>query len=108
MSNGQIPSWKPKPASSSLRRRIFQPSSEGAASARLREPWIRVCLVVTSVWLCAITIAWSPAVATVVPDGRNRAAGISALVAQNCLPVASFTLTNLPILSSTNASQSTL
>jgi hypothetical protein len=52
--------------------------------------------------------AWSPAVATVVPDSSNRAAGISALVAQNCLPVASFTVTNLPILPSTNASQGTL
>jgi hypothetical protein len=108
MSTGQFPSWKPKPASDSLRRRIFQPSSENAESARLREPWIRVCLVVTSVWLCAVTIAWSPAVATVVPDSGNRAAGISTLIAQNCLPVASFTVTNLPILPSTNASQGTL
>lgn len=69
---------------------------------------MRVCLVVTSVWLFAVTIAWSPAAATGVPAGVNRVAGLSTLVAQNCLPVASFTVTNLPSLPSTNASQGTL
>lgn len=108
MRDAHIPPWRPKPPSDSLRRRIFHPSSEGAVPSRLREPWIRVCLVVTSVWLCAVTIAWSPAVATVVPDSAQRVTGISALVAQNCLPIASFTVTNLPILPSTNASQGTL
>lgn len=107
MKDGPIPPWKPRPASEALRRRIFQPPSDVATSSRLGEPWIRVCLVVTSVWLCAVTIAWSPAAATVVPD-VHRASGISALVAQNCLPVASFTVTNLPSLPSTNASQGNL
>lgn len=76
--------------------------------SHLGEPWMRVCLVVTSVWLFAVTIAWSPAAATVVPEGVNRATGPSTLVAQNCLPAASFTVTNLPSLPSTNASQGTL
>lgn len=100
--------WKPRGPSESLRRRIFEPGTAARFAGRLGVPWIRAGLVVASAWVCALTVAWSPASATAASGRAGGLAGVSALVAQNCLPVASFTLTNRATFPGTNASQTAL
>ncbi len=108
MKNAPIRPWRPRGPSPSLRRRIFENGPESTGAYRLGVPWIRAGLIVLSVWMCALTVVWSPSGAT-APNGQPcNLAGVSALVAQNCLPVASFTLTNRPIFPGTNASQNAL
>ncbi len=108
MNHAPLQRWRPRGPSESLRRRIFEDGPESRPADRLGVPWIRAGMVVVSAWVCALTVAWSPAVATAAHGRTPGLAGVSALVAQNCLPVASFTLTNRAIFPGTNASQNAL
>lgn len=98
--------WRPKGPSPELRRRIFGGGTDGDGTGWLRVPWIRTGLVVVSVWLCSLTVAWSPG-QMMRPVGQAIPfPAFSVLVAQNALPVAGFTFTNPPSFPVTNATRS--
>ena len=107
MSTPSLPPWRPRKVSTALRARVFatdtpsiHPGLEGAV-------WPRFTLVVISAWMCALVVAWSPSV-----EGSRKPypniAGMSATVAQNCLPVAGFTFTNQSLPLTTNTAQKAL
>jgi hypothetical protein len=108
MNEFPIRKWPPRSPSSSLSRRIFKSKSSDAGANRLRIPWIRTGLVVISVWMCALTVAWSPEATFVDHPPRGEMWVSSTVVAQNRLPATSFILTNQPIFPVTNASRSAL
>lgn len=94
-----------------MRDRVFNPGvPSGVAnggSSLAGAVWPRFTLVVVSAWMCALAVAWSPA----AEGSRSASPGIgrmSALVAQNCLPVAGFTFTNHAHPSPTNTAHRAL
>lgn len=98
--------WRPNRPSPVLRRRIFGGGTGGEGTGLLNVPWIRTGFVVISVWLCSMTVAWSPG-ELISPVGTTvQLPAFSVLVAQNALPVAGFTFTNPPSFPVTNAARS--
>ena len=93
MSMPSLPPWRPRKVSTALRERVFPSAPRSAPPDLAVAVWPRFTLVVVSAWMCALAVALSPSV-----DGNRKPhphiAGMSAIVAQNCLPVAGFTFTN--------------
>ena len=107
MSTPSLPPWRPRKVSTALRDRVFPSNPQSAPTGLAEAVWPRFTLVVVSAWMCALAVAWSPSV-----DGSRKQhpniAGMSAIVAQNCLPVAGFTFTNQSQPLTTNTAQRAL
>jgi hypothetical protein len=107
MNTPSLPPWRPRKASAALRERVFATDTRCAPPGLAGAVWPRFTLVVVSAWLCALAVAWSPAV-----EGSRKPypniAGMSAVVAQNCLPIAAFTITNQSQSLTTNIAQKAL
>jgi len=107
MSTPSLPPWRPRRISNELRGRIFPCVPQSDQPGLPKAVWPRFTLVVVSAWMCALAVAWSPSV-----EGSRKhyphLAGMSSVVAQNCLPVAGFTFTNHPQPLGTNTAQKAL
>lgn len=107
MSTPSLPPWRPRRVSTALKERIFPCAPPSDPPGLAKAVWPRFTLVVVSAWMCALAVAWSPSV-----EGSRKPyphlAGMSAVVAQNCLPVAGFTFTNQSQPLATNTAQKAL
>ena len=107
MRTPSLPPWRPRKVSAALRERVFASDTQTDHPGLAGAVWPRFTLVVVSAWMCALAVAWSPSV-----DGSRKAqpnfVGMSAIVAQNCLPVAGFTFTNQSQPLATNTAQKAL
>jgi hypothetical protein len=107
MSSPNLPPWRPRKVSSGLRQRVFATDTQTDRPGLAGAVWPRFTLVVVSAWMCALAVAWSPSVDASRKPHPNFA-GMSAIVAQNCLPVAGFTFTNHSQPLTTNTAQKAL
>jgi hypothetical protein len=107
MNTPSLPPWRPRKASTALRERVFATDTRSDHPGLAGAVWPRFTLVVVSAWMCALAFALSPSV-----EGSRKPypsiAGMSAVVAQNCLPVAGFTITNQSQPLTTNTAQKAL
>ncbi len=107
MSTPSLPPWRPRKVSTGLRQRVFATDTQSDHANLAGAVWLRFTLVVASAWMCALAVAWSPSVDGIRKPHSNFA-GMSAIVAQNCLPVAGFTFTNRSQPLTTNTAQKAL
>lgn len=106
MKDPDLSQWTPRPTSLGLRSRIYGPASR-TPSRPVINIASRVTFVVTSVWLFALAVAWSPAPANPVPQPPSWV-NASVVVAQNSLPACGFTFTNSSHPLYTNRTQGSL
>ncbi len=106
MNEAPFRKWRPNGPSPVLRRRIFGGGRGGDDTGLLNVPWIRTGFVVISVWMCSLTVVWSPGEAISPMGPAVPLPIVSVLVAQNALPVAGFTFTNPPSFPVTNTARS--
>lgn len=107
MNTPNLPPWRPRKVSSNLRDRLFAGDDPSVAPVLAAAVWPRFMLVVVSAWMCALAVAWSPSQG-VSQKPYTNIAGMSALIAQNCLPATGFIYTNQSQPLTTNAAQRAL